>query len=151
MTMLATACKLALTRWVDSEGRVHLDQLPPEIARLLAAPEPKLKERLLRHPEAIERVTDPDSAEDRPFRFRHFLGESAIWPGPAGLVVPLALDDGRIAWECRFCHGLRLSIDDYCLGCDRCGRELEIPSVSEAERPPQTSYRPSGTLRGGVG
>ena len=136
-----------VTRWVDSEGRMHLDELPAEVAELLRASEPARKERLFRDGRAIERIVD-DSDPDRPFRFHHFLGQTPTWAGPDGLRDRVELEDGRAVWECHFCGGQVLAIDDYCLGCDRCGRELEIPAPRDDEQPMPRSL-PADGLRGG--
>jgi hypothetical protein len=55
--------------------------------------------------------------------FDRYLGESAIWRGPEWLG----------AKPCPFCRGRRLGGHEYCLGCNRSGKDGLIPHPTEAE------------------
>lgn len=69
------------------------------------------------------------------FEFSLFLGDSEIWQGPE---------------QADFCRGRKLAKHEYCLACNRSGRDNVIPRPSAADlRLRRTAYRPSSKLKGG--
>jgi hypothetical protein len=129
----------------------HWTELRAEVAAILAATEPRLRERLFHVPGSVEGVEDRRSAWNGPrFRFRHLIGEAPTWSGPLSLGDRVKRE-GRIEWRCRFCHGRTLAWDTYCLACDRCGRELELPAVLADERSSAPQYVPEKLLGGLAG
>jgi hypothetical protein len=137
-------------RWVDARGNWHETEVRGDVAELLEASEPRLKERLVSDPRALDRFASRSSAWEGPrFRFNHFLGESAQWCGPDSLWEKQERD-GQKEIVCRFCRGKALPENCYCLSCDRCGRELQIPSCDRGSQPQHGSVRRDG-LRGGKG
>lgn len=73
-------------------------------------------------------------------KFTWLVGESRTWDGEP---------TGEIEGEpcCSICLGAELPPNAYCLGCDRCGRELEIPGPGQVAR---TVAPKAGELRGGL-
>jgi hypothetical protein len=122
------ALLLSLSRFIDSDGVEHWVEMLPEVAAVLAEVEPPLKERLLRKPEKINGVGDPMGENPFKLRFSWLLGESRTWTGDPVVWT----DEG---WACSFCWGSELPENCYCLGCDRCGRELDVPSPGKGEGP----------------
>lgn len=57
-------------------------------------------------------------------RFDRLLGESTVWDGPPGR------DAKR---RCEFCHSAPLEPHEYCLGCDKCGRDYMVRKPTRAE------------------
>jgi hypothetical protein len=87
----------------------------------------------VRRSRAPHRLPGGNAWEGPRYRFRRLLGASEIWTGPP---VP-----GQ------FCHGRRLSRGEYCLDCERSGRDQQIPSAGDL--PAVRQY--NGRLRGGRG
>jgi hypothetical protein len=140
---------LRLQKFVDSEGQVHWLDIRPPVAQLLAATEPRLKERLFRDPRQIDQRPGQGNAWEGPrLRFWRFLGESAVWSGPRSLSETVK-QDGRPQPQCAFCHGAELPPRTYCLACDRCSSELSIPSAGiQSDRWLAVMARAKGLLGG---
>jgi hypothetical protein len=161
-----------LTCYRLDDGTVCVVACSPEVAAVLDAPEPPLKETTFTDLAAMERpprevdvrteawlsselrvyyrnlrtgrVTDSPWCGPR-ISFDHFIGESRIWHGPP--------NGHRCAW-----HGKRLEPGEYCLGCDRCGLDDRgiIPRPSKeavlACRRAEEERRKEGRgLKGGKG
>lgn len=124
-----------LIEFVDSEGVAHWVEVTAGVAAVLAEAEPRMKEFLLRKPEGIEQVAEKSYGEywsGPRLAFRWLLGEG--WPWSGGLALWEHIPDpssGEMRTRCRFCKGNTLPHYAYCLGCDRCGRELRIPPPVE--------------------
>lgn len=82
----------------------------------------------------------PDRTEESPIvmHFAHLLGTREVWSG----------DPKPNGHPDEFCGDRELEHDEYCLGCDRCGRELQIRGPGDLPR--RRSYR-RGRLKGGKG
>lgn len=146
------------------------------IAAVLSAPDPPRAEKLLSDPDSLDKMTpdrakppakrkcpererkkrapQPDGAampwEGPRIRFDLFLGEDAIWAGPASLTVSF---DGGLTWHCRFCGSIRkLHENTCCLACCRTGLDDTIGRPTELDlrkRPPERrSYQPHSLLGG---
>lgn len=140
-----------LEEWVEVE---------PEVARVMAAAEPRLKERLLRKPKAIEGATEELARywgaaghlwEGPRFRFDWLMGESACWSGPESVWL---WHSGLGLWVCRFCgHLVALPDIAYCIGCDRSGLDARIESPTKADLAKRVEgrkvYTPPDGLKGG--
>lgn len=84
--------------------------------------------------DATEEVVSRPSQQGNPwegprFGFAHLIGEGVVWERKG--------ED--------FCHGRKLRLDEYCLGCDRCGRDLVIPTGQDRRT---RNHRDSGLLGG---
>lgn len=80
--------------------------------------------------EIISRPSQQGNAWEGPrFGFSHLIGEGVVWQ-----------ERGE-----DFCGGRSLRMDEYCLGCDRCGRDLVIPSPDDRR---VRNHRDSGLLGG---
>jgi hypothetical protein len=135
---------LKLTRFVDSEGVEHWLEVRPEVMDLLGKVEPPLKERLLRRPENLVKVADRWAGnpwEGPRLRFSWLVGESRTWAGE-----PVVEVNGER--YCTICWDRWLPGWAYCLGCDRSGRDREIPTAatgqSRAGRKGPARFRPKG-------
>lgn len=62
------------------------------------------------------------------FSFAVLLGAGRIWTGDPTRAC-------RGATRCRICKGMKLSYAVYCIGCDRSGRDFELPSVPKPVKP----------------
>jgi hypothetical protein len=145
---------MMLVPYVDADNKTHWLEVSAEIAEALAAIDPPLREHLVKKPEGLERVAEEDRSGGELFgvrlAFRLLLGSSATWKGGAGLIC--AREDpetGLWAWECSICRGAKLPSYAYCLGCDRCGRELAIGQATEAEKSESVATEVDG-LKGGL-
>lgn len=137
---------LHIYRFTDDRGVEHVVEVAGDVAAILRATEPKLKERLCTDAGVdVNRVGEDRRArgprgrtgnpwEGPRFSFRWLVGESSIWDGP-----------GR-----DFCGGGRLPRHAYCLCCDRSGRDGEIPTVDRGDVQRRREYR-HGRLKGGRG
>lgn len=135
---MAKTLLVKLTRWVDSEGVERWTEMRPEVGELLEATEPKLKERLLKVPESINHVGDRSSWSGPRLKFRWLVGESRTWGDEVWL-----WREGLIE-TCPICRGAGLPTFAYCLCCDRCGRELEIPKAEKTAKAGVARFRPKG-------
>jgi|GEM_PF-4775733 len=74
------------------------------------------------------------------YTFSRLVGESRTWHGRP--------DKGS---RCTFCNNSKLEPHEYCLGCDRCGRDEVIPKPTAAELKKRRNrqYRPKPGLKGG--
>jgi hypothetical protein len=70
----------------------------------------------------MNRIDAGNPWEGARLKFTHLLGESPTWPVGAIEDQRLWRWDGA-GWVCAFCAGVRLESHQYCLGCDRHGRE----------------------------
>jgi len=70
---------------------------------------------------------DPGNPWEGPrFSFSHLLGESPTWmSGTMNSDQNVWRDVGGV-WVCGFCGGGKLQTHQYCLGCDRCGRDKDF-------------------------
>jgi hypothetical protein len=136
--------------------------LSPAILAILSAPEPPARETpfsaLGPAPNGDALSFDPQTIEEKDHRLTRYLSkprEGNDWDGERrGFVIWLGLTlmwpvpnrpDGR----CGACGGEKLSADTYCLVCNRCGRELRIPSAG-VDAPGRKRYR-KDKLAGGQG
>lgn len=117
----------------DDEGNPTLVEVCADVADVIEATEPKLKERLLRKAESIEKFADKNPWSGPRFGFTRYIGESRTWYYP-----PKRFE---------FCHGVELGEDEYCLDCDRSGKDARIPKPTR-RRPPAPK---NDGLKGGVG
>jgi hypothetical protein len=158
------ATRRILTRVVNADDdSVSWVEVEPEVARVLARPEPKLKERLLRKAESVEKIAEArarywggsaNAWEGPRLGFAWLVGESPTWSGPESVWL---WDSERAAWVCRFCSHLeRLPAVAYCLGCDRSGRDRAIGEPTGADLGKRAAergrvYAPPVGIKGGTG
>lgn len=80
--------------------------------------------------------------EGRRYSFDRLIGVNAIWTGPRPKTA-----------KCPFCRGADLKLEEYCLRCDRSGRDAVIgkPSKLELSRMKDpVLHRDRGNLAGGT-
>jgi hypothetical protein len=150
-----------LVRVVNAEdGSESWVEVKPAVAELLSRPEPKLRERLLRRDQSLERIADakvrvwggPGNSWEGPrLAFRLLLGTSDVWSGPESLWL---WDDASGAWVCRFCsHLSELPASAYCVACDRSGLDRVVGKPSGADLAKRTDrgrvYAPTPGVKGG--
>lgn len=142
---------LSIHRFIGPDGEPVEVEVRADVAAVLAATEPRLKERT-----CTDLGIDPDQVVDGVrrdgtyvgfgwegprFKFDRLVGESRIWNGP-----PARGD---------FCHDARLEPGTYCLCCDRSGRDKEIPKPTghdlERRRERKRRAHVRGRLKGGTG
>jgi hypothetical protein len=134
-------------------GTVLRVRVSPEIARILADDGAPLKETAFSDlPSETNGRTglDPDRLDARTGRRRQEqrpMPEGNPWEGPR-YHFPLLLGESRPGWlggecedaegRCGVCHGAKLLPVAYCLGCQRCGRDKDIPGPNQitTKRPP---------------
>lgn len=150
---------------LDADGRPTLVEVRADVADVIEATEPGLKERLLRKAANIEKVADPrikpGEWEGLRVLFTHFLGESRTWPGPnwrdgvppppppKKSTVPARLTRGT---ACDFCKGMDLDTNVYCTRCDRTGRDYMLKATPKPKEPAPAPPKPkSDGLAGGRG
>lgn len=145
------ASSLKLIEYRTEDGAVFELKVSPAVAAALSSNGGRLKEvtftdlgngqfelteeRIRKRPEVEPK---PGCWEGPRFPFNRFLGEHR--PGWNG--GPSIDERGR----CGLCHGAQLSAGEYCLSCERCGRDRAIPL------PPEQARRRApkdGRLRGG--
>jgi hypothetical protein len=143
---------LRVHRFQDHDGQWQTVEVRADIADLLEATEARLKERTCTDagldPNAVVNGHLPDGTfvgfawEGPRFQFGHIIGESRIWNGPP--------EPGE------FCGWAELEPGQYCLCCQRSGKDPAIPRVtrSDVERrkePEQRRAYVKGKYKGGVG
>lgn len=147
---------LSIHRFIGPDGGPVEVEVRADVAELLAATEPRLKERT-----CTDVGIDPDQVVDGVrrdgtyvgfawegprFQFDRLIGESRIWNGPPG-----RLPDGR----CEFCLDSEIETSTLCLGCERSGRDKQIPRPTgydlERRRERKRRAHVRGRLKGGVG
>lgn len=141
-----------LYRVVSDDGTAVWAEMPPEMMaeiRRHDARQAKREYRRKRREKSFSEVgIDPAAVGDRSswegprYRFTWLVGESRTWDG-----------EPCRGSRCSFCGAARLPAYAYCLGCDRSGRDRDIPTVGEdelARKRVRTVYEP-GPLQGGKG
>lgn len=83
----------------------------------------------------LQRGARPYVWEGPRFEFLTYLGSGETWNGPG---------------QKDFCRGRHLNRDEYCLSCDRCGRDAEIPRPPKQKKSARYPHR-RGKLKGGTG
>lgn len=151
----------------DAHDQPIAVEVSEAVAALLEAPEPPLREITFTDCRSQFNYLSIELREY--YAGRRPRADVSPWEGPR-FVFPLLLGSGRV-WhgepvrggKCRICHGMRLPRIAACLGCDRTGRDAEIPTPpreevrqcrrAERERVGQQRRRRRrrALLKGGVG
>jgi hypothetical protein len=160
------ATGIQLVEYLTADGTTITIEVSPDIAEVLASDGPRLKEvtftdcagRL--YPGDNWAGLDPDRLDVKTVRRRvdqRPMPLGSPWDGPRFKFTQILGESGTWRGEPRyfeFCGGKPLASYQYCLDCDRCGKDHLIPTPGEQvrRRAPRPSRSRSGRrLAGGVG
>lgn len=144
---------MRLFQYVDGDGRRRSVWIEADTARELENLERRYRRAEAKHHARHVRLSELSSRLGYPLRLdelerakellkrhrREFDDFGNRWEGPR-FDFPWLVGESR-TWNgdpmhgayCEFCGGSPLPSSAYCLGCDRTGRELEIPAPTAAD------------------
>lgn len=143
--MRARVLLLKLVNIPGPDGEPVWTEVRGGVAKIIEATERPLRERMCRQ---MDNMNGFAESKDVYLKFRWLVGESRTWNGPASLRKRGFARGKMVDMGCALCNDAPLPMHAYCLGCDRCGDELRIPSPIEKGRIRKARV---GKLRGGCG